>query len=638
MPIATKLTLSYLLVITISTIAFSVIGTHLIGQQIVSEAETAVRNDLNAAREILLGRLDDVNDVVRLTVDRVAVRAALREGNGALAAPELFKIRETERLDFLTLTDATGRVLLRTSNPAAAGDVRTDELLSAVRASKAAAAAVMIMPAEDLRRESPELARRAYLRFIDTPKARPRRETEETAGMVIEAAAPILGDRRQVLGVLYGGLLLNRDFSIVDKIKRTVFRDVKYNGQDIGTATIMLDDVRIATNVLTRDGSRAIGTRVAEDVYEQVVGQGKPWVGRAFVVNNWYITAYEPIRSITGQIVGILYVGVLEQKYVDVRRRTVAALLGLTLAGGLVAMALSYHMSRRISGTIMRLVSASKDMALGNLDVQVRINTNDELEDLAEAFNTMASSLRRREELVKEYARSRIMESERLAITGQLAAGIAHELNNPLQGIVTYSHLLLERQPADGPMRASLQKIVNQAERCREIVRGLLDFSRPRTPQMKLTSVNALIQECLALVERQALFHNIQITTAFQKDLPPSLLDPSLMQQVFMNIIMNAAEAMDGHGQLTVVTRLDASQNFIEIEFTDTGHGIRPEDMERIFDPFFTTKAPGHGTGLGLAISQGIVQKHRGTISVSSQVGQGTTFVIRLPMTTEGDV
>jgi two-component system NtrC family sensor kinase len=456
--------------------------------------------------------------------------------------------------------------------------------------------------------------------------------------MVMEAAAPILDARGHVIGLLYGGVLMNRDFSIVDKIKRTVFRDVKYRGQDVGTATIFQDDVRIATNVLNLDGTRAIGTRAAEDVYNRVVGEGKPWIGRAFVVNNWYITAYEPIRNISGAIVGILYVGVLEQKYVDVRRQTVAALLALTLAGGLVAMALSYQLSRGISGTVTRLAAASKDMAYGNLDVQVRVKTNDELEDLADAFNTMASALRRREELLKEYARSKIMESERLAITGQLAAGVAHELNNPLQGIVAYAHLLLERQPDDSPMRASLQKIVNQAERCREIVRGLLDFSRPRAPQMKLTSVNAIIQECLSLVERQALFHNIEIKTDLQKDLAPVVLDASQMQQVFINIIMNAVEAMDGNGRLVVTTRLDDGGNFIEIAFTDTGHGIRPEDLERIFDPFFTTKAPGHGTGLGLAISQGIVQRHKGTISVSSQVGKGTTFTIRLPLTAEGDV
>lgn len=636
-PIATKLVFSYLLVIAVALAATGIVGTQLVGRLIVSEAQTAVRTNLNAAREIFRGRLDDINDVVRLTADRFFLKNALLAGRLDQAADDLEEVRRKERLDFLTVVAPSGRVLLRTT-PGVAGDDRShDELIAVAQKSRLPVAGVAIMTADDLRRESPALADRAYLELIPTPRAGPRAERDLTAGMVLKAAAPIVSPGHGLIGLLYGGVLLNQDFETVDKIKRTVFQDVRYKGKDIGTATIFLDDVRISTNVINADGSRAIGTRIAEDVYRQVALEGKPWIGRAFVVNNWYITAYEPIRTIGGTIIGILYVGVLEEKYVDMRRRATAAFLALTLAGGLLSLGLSYRVSRKISETVTQLVSASGDMAHGNLDVRVDVKTRDELEDLADAFNSMASSLKRRDELLKEYARSKIMESERLAVTGQLAAGVAHEINNPLQGIVTYSHLLLERVPVDSPIRPTLQKIVNQADRCREIVRRLLDFSRPRAPQMKLSSVNALLRECVSLLEKQALFHNIKIVTEFQPDLPPSVIDPSQMQEVFINIIINAAEAMDGVGRLALATRLDGSQNFIEVEFTDTGHGIRPEDLGRIFDPFFTTKDPGHGTGLGLAISKGIVEKHKGTIAVTSQIGKGTTFVIRLPVTTQVD-
>ncbi len=635
-PIATKLILSFLLILAVALVVFGIVGTQLIGRLILSEAQTTVRNNLNAARELLLGRLSAINDIVRLTADRFFLRDALLATDIAQARGELARLRTDEGLDFLTVTDKSGIVLLRTSHPGLAGDSRDhDEVMAAARSRKAPAAAVSIMTAEDLRKESPLLADRAYFKFIDTPRARARPQTEETVGMVLGAAAPILDARRNVIGFLYGGVLLNRNFDIVDKIKRTVFQDIKYKGKDVGTATIFQDDVRISTNVMNLDGSRAIGTRVAEDVYRRVAVEGQPWIGRAFVVNNWYITAYEPIRSISGRIIGILYVGVLEQKFVDVRRRTVAAFLALTLAGGLISLALSYHISRRVSGTVMRLASASGEMARGNLDVSVNIKTNDELEDLADAFNAMAAALKQRDEQLKQYATRKIMESERLAITGQLAAGVAHEINNPLQGIVTYAHLLLEKLPADHPMRASLQKIVNQADRCREIIRGLLDFARPRPPHMKSFNVNALLQESAALVEDQALFHNIQVIKNLAADLPPIVIDPSQMQEVFMNMLINGAEAMDRVGRLTLATRLDPSQNVIEIEFADTGHGIRPEDMGRIFDPFFTTKDPGHGTGLGLAISHSIVQKHKGTIAVASEVGRGTTFTIRIPITNQ---
>jgi two-component system NtrC family sensor kinase len=496
-----------------------------------------------------------------------------------------------------------------------------------------------IISADDLRKESPRLAEKAYFKFIYTPKARVREEQGETSGLMLKAAAPIFDFNNKFVGVTYGGVLLNRNFEIVDKIKQTVFQNVVYEGKDVGTATIFLDDLRVSTNVKSEDGSRAIGTRAAEDVYNQVVKEGNQWIGRAYVVNNWYITAYEPIRSINDKIVGMLYVGILEQKYTDIKSRTIIVFLAITLMGALVSMALSYLISRKISGSVRKLVSASKEVAHGNLDAKVEIISNDELRELADSFNLMASALKKRDEQLKEFARKKIMESERLAIIGQLAADVGHELNNPLQGILAYSHLLLEKMPRENSVREFIQKIVTQANRCTDIIRGLLDFSRQRKPQKRSSDVNLILQECVSLVENQAVYHNIQIIKDFKENLPPVVIDPSQMQQVFMNMLINAAEAMDGSGRLKLATRFDPMEKFIEMEFTDTGHGISEENMERIFDPFFTTKEVGHGTGLGLAISYGIVKEHNGTISVESEVGKGTTFVVRLPVVTEeGDV
>jgi two-component system NtrC family sensor kinase len=216
-----------------------------------------------------------------------------------------------------------------------------------------------------------------------------------------------------------------------------------------------------------------------------------------------------------------------------------------------------------------------------------------------------------------------------------LAAGVAHEINNPLTGIVTYSHLLLERAAAQNGTRDSLEKIVKQANRCRDIIRGLLDFSRQRKPEKRLSSVNRVLEECVSLVDNQALFHNIQIVQRLGKDLPQVFMDPSQIQQVFMNLIINAAEAMNGAGKLTLTTRPVPAEGAVEVEVTDTGHGISEEDLDRLFSPFFTTKEVGHGTGLGLAISYGIIKEHKGTISVESRVDQGTTFTIHLPIAGE---
>jgi len=633
LPIATKLVLSFLLIVAFISTIYMVVGIRLISVRIVAEAQEKVRHDLNAARELYLGNLAHINDIVRVTADRFFLREAILSGNLENAYRELHRVRIREGLDILTLTDQHGNVLLRTAFFDSGGDNQShDELIKKVLENEEPAASTVIVSGEDLERESPLLKNKAYFEFIDTPLAREREEIEETAGMMLKAASPIFDSENNFIGILYGGTLLNRNVEIVDKVKETLYEEIQYKGQDIGTATIFQDDVRISTNVKNNYGSRALGTRVTEEVYDQVVIKGEPWIGRAYVVNNWYITAYEPIRDITDKIIGILYVGILEEKYLDIRQGAVLTFLGITIAAAFVALVVSYFMAQRILIPIFKLVNASKAVASGNLDATVDIKSNDELEYLADSFNQMALALKKRDEQLREFATQKIMESEKLALIGQLAANVAHELNNPLQGIVTYSHLILETTDNEDPSKASVEKIVGQATRCRDIIRGLLDFSRQREPIKTLSNINAVMEQCLSFVEDQAIFHNIEITKRFEEDLPMIVIDPSQIERVIMNIIINATEAMDEGGELILSTRYDATTDFVELEFKDTGHGIHEEDLEKIFDPFFTTKEVGHGTGLGLAISYGIVKSHFGTITVDSRLGEGTTFLVRLPL------
>lgn len=636
--IAKELILSYTLIIALTGAVSAAVGTRLISRRVMEETQEKVRNDLNTAREIYSSYLREVRTILHFTADRHTLRAAMASGNIRSELQKLRKIKEEEGLDILTVTDERGTVVLRVNNPDLFGDDQSsDALLQQAGATQAAVAATKIVPGDELAKESRELAEKAYFKLIDTPKARPKTKAEETAGMMIMAAAPMFDFNNRLVGFVYGGILVNRNYAIVDKIKQTVYQGMKYKGKDMGTATIFQDDVRISTNVLTEDGSRAVGTRAAEDVYRQVVERGMPWVDRAFVVNDWYITAYEPIRTIDGRNIGILYVGVLEQKYADIRKETMAVFLGVTFLSLIVSLVISYFLSRNISRAIRKLAAASHEMAAGKLDVQVDIKSRDELGELAQAFNYMASALKERDERLKEYATKKIMESERLALIGQLAAGVAHEINNPLQGILSYSELLLENTPPDDPDGEFVRKIGTQATRCKNIIRGLLDFSRQSAPEMKYSQVNSALLESLALVEKQSLFQNIEIVKNLDRDLPRTTFDGSQMQQVFMNIIINAAEAMDGRGRLTIATRTDPAKKSIEIEIADTGVGIRKENLDKIFDPFFTTKGVGHGTGLGLAVSYGIVKKHGGTIEVQSEVGVGTTFILRLPIIGDAD-
>jgi PAS domain S-box-containing protein len=229
-----------------------------------------------------------------------------------------------------------------------------------------------------------------------------------------------------------------------------------------------------------------------------------------------------------------------------------------------------------------------------------------------------------------EKARVQLVQSVKLASLGRLAAGVAHEINNPLGGIIMYSHLALEDLPEDIPAHKNLKKLIVQAERCKRIVQGLLDFSRQPKPKIESIKINDLIEEVLSLVEAQALFQNIEVTKALDPAIPLISGDKTQFQQVFINLVLNAAEAMEKGGRLIVESSL--RNESVEIRLTDTGRGIPPEDREKIFEPFFTTKSDMKGTGLGLAVSHGVITKHGGAISFESNVNGGTTFIVRLPV------
>ena len=224
-----------------------------------------------------------------------------------------------------------------------------------------------------------------------------------------------------------------------------------------------------------------------------------------------------------------------------------------------------------------------------------------------------------------------LVSSEKMASLGKLAAGIAHEINNPLGGILIYSSLMIEDLTETDPKRGDLARIVQEASRCKDIVKSLLEFARQTEPKMEPTDINRAITDGLFFLENQALFHNVHIIKKLDPFLPFIRGNASQLKQVLINIIVNAAEAMHGNGTLTITSYPSQDRKSVSLEFTDTGEGIAEENLTRIFDPFFTTKAVGKGTGLGLSTSYGIVESHGGKIRVKSKVGEGTTFIIELP-------
>lgn len=482
-----------------------------------------------------------------------------------------------------------------------------------------------------------------------TPLSKPRSTMTESSGMMLKAAVPVLNNRRDLVGVLIGGVLLNRNYEIVNKIKEVVHEKEVYKGQEIGTATIFQNDYRISTNVMNDDGTYAISTLVSEEVNNVVLGEGKRWTGEAFVVNKWYISAYEPIHDIDNNIIGILFVGILKAPFDDMLVNTLLLYIGIALGVIIMIIIVAILLTGKISKPLKKLEEVAVKITSGDYKAEFPIKTKAprEIESLARSLNTMAKQLEKEnieletwadklEQKVEERTEQlklihgQLFRSEKLASIGKLAAGVAHEINNPLTGVLTNASLLLEDLSDDDPSKEEVKVIVSETIRCREIVKRLLDFARQTKPQKKNTDINSLIENIILLVRNQTSFRQVTILKFFDERIPPILADTDQIQQVFINMILNASDAMPTGGTLSITTSLSKDDNYIEVIFSDTGCGIKPQDLNRIFDPFYTTKE--NGTGLGLAISYGLIERHGGTINVESKLGEGTKFTIKLPV------
>ncbi len=648
----TKIILSFLVVIIAGGSLSLVFGSRLVKGTIISQAQAKVRHDLAAAWMVFNEKLNDIKDIVNFTASSETLRDAIKNKNKDLLCKFLCRIREENQLDILTLTDNKRNVVLRTRNLEVFRDSQSQDEIIGKALQGGIYAFPQIVPHSELLKEAQELADRAYMEFVETPKAAQRPEKIEENGLMLKAASSVVDENGRLIGVLYGGIIINRNYEIVDRVKEIVYKDEKYKGREIGTATIFQHDLRISTNVRNEMGERAIGTRVSKEVNQAVLVEGMPWVDRAFVVNDWYITAYEPIRNISGKIIGILYVGMLERPYIDITNRVILTFSVIGILSVVLLLVLLFISTTRIIHPIKEMVYATQKIAEGDLSHKVNVDSKDEIGFLADSFNQMTSDLKTANEKLLEWGRTlekkvgertkelreaqaHLIQSEKLASLGKLAAGVAHEINNPLGGILIYSHLLLEDMDRDSPYYQNLEKIVKETTRCKDIVKGLLEFARPKEPETTSTDINELLDKSLSLVESQSLFQNIRVEKQYAPDLPLIVADTSQLQQVFMNIILNAADAMRGEGDLKLRTFLDADGRYISIDFSDTGPGIKEEDKKKIFDPFFTTKEVGHGTGLGLSISYSIIRKHQGTIEVQSAPGEGATFSVRLPVSGE---
>lgn len=647
LPLRAKFILSFLAVICLGGVVSLIFGTRLEHRTIFSLAQAKVRHDLASAWMVYNEKLSDIRDIVRLNSTRESIQKAMKNDERDILEKYLGRVAREFNLDILSLTDGRGRIILRTARPEINGDDQSKDPL-VMRALKGeTVTATQIVPRDELLKERKDLAERAYLEIIPTPKAAPRTEDREENGMMLKAAAPVIDESGIIIGVLYGGILLNQNNEIVDRVKEIVYKGEKYKGIEIGTATIFQYDLRISTNVKRANGERAIGTRVSKEVYQAVLKEGKSWIHRAFVVNDWYITAYEPIKNIDGDIIGILYVGMLEKPYIDLRNSVMLTFTGIAILCVILLLTILFFTTSTIIHPLQRMVVATNKIAQGDLNHKVEIDFKDEIGQLSQSFNQMTENLKkanekliqwgktlekRVEERTKELREMQdyLLQSEKLASLGKIAAGVAHEINNPLTSILIQTYLMLEKTEKNNPFHESLALIAGETSRCTDIVKGLLEFSRQNPPHKAYSDVNEIINRTLQLLENQASFQNIRIIKKLDGNLPQIKLDKDKIKQVFWNLMINASEAMPKGGTLTITSQFSADKKYIEAVFIDTGVGISKEAVNKLFDPFFTTKSS--GTGLGLAVSYGIIDQHQGKIEVRSEPGQGSVFTVSLPV------
>ena len=569
----------------------------------------------------------------------------------------LARAREELGLDFLYLRGPEGRVRATAPAGAESGPAGAWPIVAEARA-EGVATAIDLFSAEQLAAISPRLAERARIPLVPTEAAVPTDRAVETRGMVIHAAAAApLG--RERTGVLVGGLLLNRNLDFIDRINALVYRPASLPEGSEGTATLFLDDVRVSTNVRMFSEERALGTRVSAEVRAHVLGAGRIWRDRAFVVNDWYVSAYEPIEDSFGERIGMLYVGFLETPFRAAKTETMVTLGLLFLVAAAVTVPvflrwagaifrpleavtatiarveggeLSARTGQRGAGEIAR-VAAHLDGLLDQVqarDAELRARA-EELDARVEARTAELTEANRRLEAATE----QLVMSEKLAAIGEITAGVAHEINNPVA--VIQGNLEVARDAvgpeAEARARTEFALIDQQVQRINRIVTKLLQFARPEEYAgfEEAQDPAGVIEDCLPLVAHLLERGAIAVVRADRAE-RRAAIERVALQQILVNLMTNAIQAMPEGGTLTLETAdgtLDGAPA-VEIRVADTGTGIEAETLRRVFDPFFTTKRR-TGTGLGLSISQRLARQAGGRITVESAHGAGTAFTVHLP-------
>ena len=632
---------------------------------------TKVRSDLAVARGYFEQVLGTVGAGTQAVAASHTLHLALARQDLAALQAQLMSARKRLGFDFINLYSPQGQLLTAdwtpSNQPAHADPLlreAADTTTKFVQTTSENASLTRLSAAE-LLALAPHLADRIRIPLIATRSASPSSRTTEDRALVMLSTTPVLGPQGETLALLRGGVLINQNLPLIDHINRIVYPEGSLPLGSHGTATLFMDDVRITTNVRLFQDQRAIGTRVSQAVRDAVLDRGATWLDRAFVVNDWYVSAYEPLLDASGQRVGMLYVGFLEQPFRLVKYSMLALIVGIFLIVMMLAALFSVRWARSIfrpleqmNRTMQRVEEGDPGARVGAVEARDEIGTLanhldqllDVIDDKTRALQHWADELdakviARTRELAQsntslQQAQQQLVKSEKLAAIGQLTASVAHEINNPIAVMQGNLDLMRELLGEHAQVAAAEFKLLDQqVERMRLIITQLLQYARPTeyAGYVEAVDVNRTLDNALVLVGHLLTHTGIEVTRIAQTTTCVGINRQEL-QQVVINLLINAIQAMPAGGRLTLRTRdwLDDAPGRPGlpclgacIEVQDSGAGLSATVLDKLFTPFYTTK--NDGNGLGLWISQSLVERYGGKITAANAIGTpGACFTVWL--------
>ncbi|WP_048057902.1 cache domain-containing protein [Methanothermococcus okinawensis] len=632
----TKLTIYSIVVALIPILILGIVSINTITKTMDEQAQEKINSDLSTAEGFMEDQNDKLSTVCKYASNSKDTINALKNDNISKLKEIALLTKKSGNADFTTIFNSKGQVVVR-SNSNISNDTELLPLVKKALNGKSISS-IELLNEDIIKKEN--LENKTRIEIIEsknykssgnliTNNSVKNKSVEKALALV--SINPIKDENGHIIGALIVSKVLNKDNYLVDKIKR----DTK------DTATIFLDGLRISTNV-KEDNKRAIGTFVSEEVYNKVIKKGETYYGKAFVVNNWYITAYTPIKNSDGKIIGMLYVGMPEKPFIALQNSIKNSIFGVGILGLLIALMVSFVINDKITKPLKELKKGARTIGKGNYNFRVNVNTNDEFGELAKAFNKMADEIRKSNEKLKKQAEeleksyNELKELDKLK--SDIVAIVSHELRTPLTSIKGYVELVL-----DGTMGAITEsqkkclEIANKnIDRLKRLIDNMLDLSKIEHGELEMhmeeINLKELVENVVDTLKPLADEKNINIIYKINDIIMKG--DKDRITQVLTNLIENAIKFSPVNGKVEIQALKEG--NSVHIKIIDNGPGIPKKDLDRIFDRFYQVDSPEKrikgGSGLGLAVCKSIIETHGGTIWVESKLGSGSVFHIIIPI------